>query len=130
MAKRTAEQIDKSKTELAIEFMSLVLPRVMESCTEDLESSLENLRAIQVMAIKKADAKPVEELLVKQEAKMAKILTGEPAQAISNFYVAELVAGFSEEELQMAVTQERFTIKFTGLTARAEAVLKEALGEV
>ncbi|QGZ16221.1 hypothetical protein Hena1_00450 [Erwinia phage Hena1] len=130
MAKRTAEQIEVSKTELANEFMSLVLPRVMESYTETLESSLENLRAVQFLSIKKADAKPVEELLVKQEAKMAKILSGEPAEAIRKFYVAELVAGFSEEELQMAVLQERFTVKFTGLTARAESVLKEALGEV
>lgn len=129
MAKKTAEQILESKRDLAGEFISLMLPRLLNSISEDLQKTLDHLNSLRVMSIKETDTASVDDLIAKTKEKLDRILTGEPADKIREFYVEALVEEFTEEELQFAVLSERFNIKFNGLTARAESVLKEALGE-
>ena len=130
MAKKATVVSLDIKRELAKEFVGLVLPRVLETYTGNLESIIENLRAAAGFGSKERNSKHVRDLLKQNEAKMVKILSGEPALAIEKFYVDALSEEFSEEELRNAVFQERFTVKFGGLAARAEAVFAEALGEV
>ena len=118
------------KRGLAEDFVALILPRVMENYTLELDSIIESLKASLGMGSKQAGSKVIKKLLAENEARMVKVLSGEPAEKIKKFYVEALVAEFTEEDLRMAVFQERFTVKFNGLAARSEAVFKEALGGV
>lgn len=118
------------KRGLAEDFVSLILPRVMENYTLELETIIQNLKAALGVGSKQAGSKTVKKLLAENEARMVKVLSGEPAEKIKKFYVDALVAEFTEEDLRMAVFQEQFTVKFNALAARSEAVFKEALGGV
>lgn len=130
MPDKVSVSVTDVKRALAEEFVSLILPRVMENYTLELETIIQNLKASLGYGSKQAGSKAVKKLLAENEARMVKVLSGEPAEKIKNFYVEALVADFTEEDLRMAVFQERFTVKFNGLAARSEAVFKEALGGV
>lgn len=132
MAKKSAEAVKATKIAYASEFIGLILPRVMENFTVDLERSIEDLRTSVSFGESHGHtggAKVAKILLAESEARMEKILTGEPARQIEKFYVDALVEEFTEEELHLASSYERFNVKFGGLAVRAETVLKEALGE-
>lgn len=130
MPKKVSVVSADTKKQLAKEFVGLILPRVLSGYTDNLDSIIKDLRLSLGFGGKQKNSKVVADLLAHNEALMAKILSGGPALVIEKFFVDALVEEFSEEDLRQAVFQERFTVKFGGIAARAEAVFKEALGEV
>lgn len=130
MAKKSTAAIEEEKLALAKELVYLMTPRLMEEFTAKLDANIENLEAVKALAIKDADTKTAEELLVKLKAQMDKILSGRPADALSKFYIEEIVKFSTLQQLEIAVAYEKFHIGLNGLTPRAEVVLQEALGEV
>lgn len=129
MAKRSAATIQASKQDLAEQFMDYMLPRIMEKYTSNLETLLEHLRAVSVLGVKDEDTVTAGKLLEENEVKMSRLLSGETAKKMRNFYVTSLVETTTEEELRLAVLYEGFGVKFNGITVQAEAVLMEAIGE-
>lgn len=129
MAKRSAETIHAAKVALAEQFMEIVLPRVMEQYSTNLDTLLEHLRAVKMLGVKDEDTIAAGKLLEENEVKMARLLSGETTEKMREFYVNSLVDSASEEELKLAVLQEGFTVKFNGITALSEAVLMEAIRE-
>lgn len=121
--------MEENKQELAREFISLILPRMLGQFTETLQFFIESSKQVESSKLNKESQKKAFESLKQKEEELKKVLSQDFYDKLSEKLVPLFCDSLTEDELRSAINHERLTIKISSIAENMEVLFKEVLGE-